>query len=94
MTIAEIKQKLSEERTFGNRYPARIIFTESLEAYASLESQLKGICDVTINVADFCKAPDTVPQFEQLKRNFRLTLISKFYCSLLVSTFACVPSGN
>ena len=71
MTIAEIKQKLSEERTFGNRYPARIIFTESLEAYASLESQLKGICDVTINVADFCKAPDTVPQFEQIKKKLQ-----------------------
>ncbi len=64
MTIAEIKEKLSQERGFGSRFPARIIFTESLDAYSLLESQLKGICDITINVADFCRAPDTVPQFD------------------------------
>ena len=68
VTINEIKDKLSQERTFGSRYPARIIFTESLDSYSLLESHLKGICDVTINIADFCKAPDTVPQFEQVKK--------------------------
>lgn len=67
MTIAEIKEKLSQERGFGSRFPARIIFTESLDAYSRLEGQLKGICDITINVADFCRAPDTVPQFDQIK---------------------------
>lgn len=67
MTIAEIKEKLSQEKGFGSRFPARIIFTESLNAYSLLESQLKGICDVTINVADFCRSPDTVPQFDQIK---------------------------
>ena len=58
MTIAEIKEKLSQERGFGSRYPARIIFVENLDDYSALEHQLKGICDVTINVADFCRAPD------------------------------------
>ena len=53
MTIAEIKEKLSQERGFGSRYPARIIFIENLDDYSALEHQLKGICDVTINVADF-----------------------------------------
>lgn len=67
MTIAEIKHKLDQERSFGCRYPVRIIFVENLDAYSELESQLKGICDVTINVADFCRAPDTVPQFDQIK---------------------------
>lgn len=67
MTIAEIKEKLSQERGFGSRFPARIIFTESLDAYSLLESQLKGICDITLNVADFCRAPDTVPQFDLIK---------------------------
>ena len=67
MTIAEIKEKLSQERGFGSRFPARIIFTESLNAYSLLESQLKGDCDITINVADFCRAPDTIPQFDQIK---------------------------
>lgn len=67
MTVAEIKEKLGQERGFGSRFPARIIFTESLNDYLQLESQLKGICDITINAADFCRAPDTVPQFDQIK---------------------------
>ena len=67
MTVTEIKEKLSQERGFGSRFPARIIFTESLDAYSLLESQLKGVCDVTLNVADFCRAPDTVPQLDQIK---------------------------
>ena len=67
MTIAEIKEKLSQERGFGSRYPVRIIFAENLDDYSALEHQLKGICDVTMNVADFCRAPDTVPQFNQIK---------------------------
>lgn len=71
MTIAEIKEKLSQERSFGSRYPARIIFVENFDDYSALEHQLKGICDVTINVADFCRAPDTVPQFDQIKNKLK-----------------------
>lgn len=67
MTIEEIKEKLSQERDFGSRFPARIIFTQDLEAYTELESVLKGVCDVTVNVADFCRGPDTVPQFDKIK---------------------------
>lgn len=67
MTITEITEKLSQERSFGSRFPVRVIFTESFQAYLALESQLKGICDVTINVADFCKAPDLAPQFDKIK---------------------------
>ena len=68
MTNAEIKEKLSQERGFGSRFPARIIFVENLDDYSALEHQLKGICDVTMNVADFCRAPDTVPQLDQIKK--------------------------
>ncbi len=67
MTLDEIKEILSLERGFGSRFPARVIFTDSLDAYSLLESQLKGICDITINIADFCRAPDTVPQFDLIK---------------------------
>lgn len=68
MTIAEIKEKLSQERGFGSRFPVRIIFVENLIEYSALEHQLKGICDVTMNVADFCRAPDTVPQFDKISQ--------------------------
>lgn len=68
MTIADIKEKLSQERGFGSRFPVRIIFVENLDEYSALEHQLKGICDVTMNVADFCRAPDTVPQFDKISQ--------------------------
>ena len=68
MTIAEIKEKLSQEHSFGSRFPVRIIFVENLNEYSVLEHQLKGICDVTMNVADFCRAPDTVPQFDKIRQ--------------------------
>lgn len=71
MTITEIREKLSQERGFGSRFPARIIFTENLDEYSLLESQMKGICDITINVADFCRAPDTVPQFDQIAEKLK-----------------------
>lgn len=66
MTIAEIIEKLSQERTFGSRFPVRMIFTESLQAYTLLESKLKAACNVTVNVAKFCKVPDIAPQFDKM----------------------------
>ena len=71
MTIVEIEEKLSQERSFGSRFPVRIIFTESLETYFLLESRLKAICTATINVAGFCSASDTVPQFDRLRMMLR-----------------------
>lgn len=66
MTIAEIIEKLSQERTFGSRFPARIIFVEDLTAYVNLVSSLKSACDVTINIAAFGK-DDVAPRFDKLK---------------------------
>lgn len=66
MTIVEIIEKLSQERSFGSRFPVRIIFTESLKAYSALVSNLKSVCDVTINIADFGKV-DVAPQFDKMK---------------------------
>ena len=71
MTIAEIIERLSQERSFGSRFPVRIIFVENLDKYLALENQLRGTCDVTMNVADFCRAKDTVPQFEQIKKRLK-----------------------
>ena len=68
MTIAEIIERLSQERSFGSRFPVRIVFVENLDEYSALENQLRGTCDVTMNVAEFCRAKDTVPQFEQIKK--------------------------
>ena len=66
MTIDDVKEKLNQEKNFASRFPARIIFTERLDDYCELVNHLKGICHITINVADFCRAPDTVPQFNRI----------------------------
>ncbi len=66
MTIAEIINKLRQERDFGSRFPARIIFVDDLNSYSDLVSQLKSACDVPINLADFGKN-DVVPQFEKMR---------------------------
>jgi len=67
MTVAEIKDKLTIERGFGSRYPVRVIFAENLDDYLELESMLKSICDTTVNLADFCSSPDTVPRLDKIK---------------------------
>jgi len=66
VTIAEVINKLRQERDLGSRFPARIIFVEDLESYFSLIAQLKNACDVTINLADFSNK-DVVPQFDKLR---------------------------
>lgn len=66
MTIAEIINKLRQERDVGSRFPVRIIFVEDLYLYSDLVAQLKSACDVTINLADFGKK-DVVPQFEKMR---------------------------
>lgn len=72
MTIAEIIETLSQERNFGSRFPVRIIFVDNLDDYADLEYQLKGACDVTMNAAEFCRAEDTVPQFDHIKKQLAM----------------------
>lgn len=67
MTAVEIIDRLSQEKRFGSRFPARIIFVDSLNAYNALVSKLKGVCDVTISLAQLCKADDVAPQFEKLR---------------------------
>lgn len=67
MTTDDIINQLSQEKRFGSRFPARIIFVDDLSAYNSLVSKLKGVCDVTIGLSQFCKAEDVVPQFDKLR---------------------------
>lgn len=66
MTISDLKDLLKREKNFGSRFPARIIFAENLAAYLELVNQLQGICDRTINIAEFCAAADTVPKFHHV----------------------------
>lgn len=67
MTIDEIREKLRLERDFGSRFPVRVVFAENLDDYKALENMLTGICDVTMNVADFCGSTDTVPRFDRIR---------------------------
>lgn len=66
MTIAEIIEKLEQEKSYGSRFPARMVFVDDLSQYMALVSKLKNVCDVTINIADFGK-DDVAPRFDKLK---------------------------
>ena len=66
MTLKDIEDKLNEERTFGSRFPVRIIFTENFDDYIGLEKRLREICKVMLNIAEFSSADDTVPNFEKI----------------------------
>ena len=68
MQINDIKERLEQERKFGSRFPVRMIFADNLKGYLELEEMLKGICDATINVGDYCRAEDTVPQFSEVNK--------------------------
>lgn len=67
MTSDEIIEKLGQEKTFGSRFPARMIFTENLSAYKDLVSKLKSVCDVSLNVAECCKSDDIPPRFNNVR---------------------------
>lgn len=66
MTIEQILDKLSKERSISSRYAARAIFVENLSIYKDLVARLANACDVTMNIADFSKKEDGLPKFEKL----------------------------
>lgn len=66
MTIKEIIEKLNQEKTFGSRFPVRIIFTESIEGYKNLVRELEQHCDHVLNAWDFCRGTDTAPQLDKI----------------------------
>ena len=76
MTIQAIEEKLQRERAIPSRYPVRVIFVENLTSYCALVCKLQGICNCVVNVADFCRAQDTLPQLEKIKKKLD-TSISK-----------------
>lgn len=66
MTIEQILDRLSEERSISSRYYARAIFVENLEAYKDLVARLTIACDVTINLGDCMRKEDGLPRFEKV----------------------------
>lgn len=71
MSEQEIIQRLKEEREFGSRYPVRFVFVEDRERYFTLENRLKGQCDLTLELAEFCSGPDVFPKFDRLIRKIQ-----------------------
>lgn len=66
MNISEIVSKISSERQTPGRFPTRLIFVHDFADYLSLVSELKSICDVVIDLADFTKG-DVLPNFKNYK---------------------------
>lgn len=68
MTIADIIEKIEEERKITSRYPLRVIFCNSLKGYKDLIGKLNNDCDITVNMGDFCAAEDVHPRFRKVER--------------------------
>lgn len=68
MTITDILQQEDIERKIESRFPVRVIFCESLSEYRKLVTRLRGACDCSWNIAEFCseKYPDKYPKFRKL----------------------------
>lgn len=67
MTIAEIIERVKHERDIRSRFPVRVIHTDSIVDYSKLVQDLSGVCDETLNLADYCAGSDTAPDFRKLK---------------------------
>ncbi|NLE25894.1 MAG: BREX-4 system phosphatase PglZ [Clostridiaceae bacterium] len=66
MTLQEILQRLADEKKVESRFPVRLIFVDDWSQYKELETALENACDVTLELADFCSAPDVLPNFSKI----------------------------
>ncbi len=66
MNITEIVSNVASERQTPGRFPARLIFARNFSDYISIVGELKSICDVVIDLADFTKG-DVLPRFKDFK---------------------------
>lgn len=66
MNITEVVTKVSNERKTPGRFPTRLIFAHNFADYLCLIGELKAVCDVAIDLADFTKG-DVLPRFKDLK---------------------------
>ncbi|NCC60660.1 MAG: BREX-4 system phosphatase PglZ [Verrucomicrobiae bacterium] len=71
MTMQEILRRLAAERKLGSRYPMRLIFLEDTSQYLELVGNLRTACDATLELGDFCSAPDVFPNFGKLMKKIK-----------------------
>jgi len=67
MTIAEIAKRVEDEKQTPGRFPSRVIFVRNWTDYVQLVNDLRNVCDITLNLAEFSKG-DIIPDFKALKK--------------------------
>ena len=70
MTITEIINKVKAEKQTPGRFPARIIFARNWNDYIALVDELRVVCDVVLNLANYTNG-DILPKFKSLKQQLR-----------------------
>lgn len=70
MIIQEIISKVNSERYIPGRFPSRVIFAHDFNDYKFVEEELRSICDITIDLAEFTNG-DLLPDFRELKSQIR-----------------------
>ncbi len=66
MNIKEIIAKLSDEKNIPGRFPARVIFVRNIREYMSLVDELKTVCDVVLDLANYTNG-DLIPHVKHMK---------------------------
>jgi hypothetical protein len=66
MNIAEIISKIANERQTPGRFPTRLIFAHNFSDYVSLVGELRSVCDVVVDLADFTNG-DVLPRFKDFR---------------------------
>ena len=59
MTIAEIVKRVEDGKQTPGRFPSRIIFVRNWTDYVQLVNDLRNVCDITLNLAEFSKGDIT-----------------------------------
>ena len=65
MTIQEVMKNLEVNRHTIGRFQGRLIFVHNFQQYLALVDQLRMMCDVVMDIADFTEA-DMLPRFSEL----------------------------
>ena len=70
MTITEVINKVTAEKQTPGRFPSRVIFVRNWADYSKLVNDLRNVCDLTLNLAEFTH-DDIIPNFKTLKSKLK-----------------------
>ena len=73
LTVRQITECIETLKVTEDRWPTRLVFTQTLSGYKELVAELRIVCDVAVSLADtrFMTSDDILPNFNRLKVFFQ-----------------------